>query len=483
MKDYSIIASQIIGCVILLASAALYAYTTYQSWDHIAGLNDAFRLSLFSFALSVLGYSIYSIAMCHWNRPLSMALLASAVVFLPAKLFNEPDQRILVIAVEGLRADKTSLYGGRLNSTPNLKEWIRSETNIVSFHDAVAHSNDTVSSLHSLLSGNPIDPDAKTLNVTLAEEGWETRLAYTASSPRAGMNVEYDEQLALYEAGAGGTDGMLTAFREWFEDAPSNSMTVLDYSAMQPIGSPEKRFDVFVADGADSRQELVQMRPEEAHKVDRTVRAHAPLHYAGSLLEMDSYLGSMLLEMEQAGELENTMVVFTAPHGWGLFDHGQYAANGQPFDEMCHVPLLVRFPSPVAFPSVRPRTKDVFAPVQLADVVPTLSGYLKQDWSESGRDLTAAVFRGQRPEDTPIPLRAERHSGTTVGVRFQRWKLFEEHKRNGDVATSVWEILPPHLDRPVIGEHAELEAQLQAHLDRFYGDNGEGRVAQSPSDH
>jgi arylsulfatase A-like enzyme len=62
--------------------------------------------------------------------------------------------------------------------------------------------------------------------------------------------------------------------------------------------------------------------------------------YYGLIIEADSYLYKIYLEMEQLGFLENTCVIISADHGECASSHGQ-RSKAIPFKENVNVPLLI----------------------------------------------------------------------------------------------------------------------------------------------
>ena len=51
-----------------------------------------------------------------------------------------------------------------------------------------------------------------------------------------------------------------------------------------------------------------------------------------------------MLGLDELGQRENTVVVFTADHGETLYDHGCYFDHHGLYEPTLHVPLIVRFP-------------------------------------------------------------------------------------------------------------------------------------------
>jgi arylsulfatase A-like enzyme len=66
--------------------------------------------------------------------------------------------------------------------------------------------------------------------------------------------------------------------------------------------------------------------------------------YYGLIREVDDHLGRIVEELGQRGDLERTLILFTADHGEMLGDHWLVGKDGF-FRQAFHVPLIVRDPS------------------------------------------------------------------------------------------------------------------------------------------
>ena len=71
--------------------------------------------------------------------------------------------------------------------------------------------------------------------------------------------------------------------------------------------------------------------------------------YFGLIAEVDHHLGRILERLARRGELERTLVLFTADHGEMLGDHWMLGKAGF-FPQAFHVPLLIRQPKGVTRP-------------------------------------------------------------------------------------------------------------------------------------
>ncbi|MFH1468663.1 MAG: sulfatase [Pseudomonadota bacterium] len=125
---------------------------------------------------------------------------------------------------------------------------------------------------------------------------------------------------------------------------------------------------------------------------------HLIAHYDGGVLAADLQVGRFLEILQQRGLLEHTLVVLTADHGEDLHDHGYFNHRAVLADATTHVPLA--FWGAPLDPAVRGQTRSDLAGA--IDVVPTILGLLGLAPPEplSGRDL----FAGEEPDATVVQV-------------------------------------------------------------------------------
>jgi arylsulfatase A-like enzyme len=59
---------------------------------------------------------------------------------------------------------------------------------------------------------------------------------------------------------------------------------------------------------------------------------------------MDACIQRILTRLDELGQRNNTLVVFTADHGETLYDHGCYFDHHGLYEPTLHVPLIIRYP-------------------------------------------------------------------------------------------------------------------------------------------
>ena len=81
---------------------------------------------------------------------------------------------------------------------------------------------------------------------------------------------------------------------------------------------------------------------------------------------IDVQVGRMINELEETGQLDNTIIIFMSDHGEMLGDHGIYLKGPHLYDPAIHVPLIMSLPGTI------PAGTRSSALVELVDVAPTL---------------------------------------------------------------------------------------------------------------
>lgn len=139
--------------------------------------------------------------------------------------------------------------------------------------------------------------------------------------------------------------------------------------------------------------------------------------YDGNLRMADDAVGAVFRAMKRHGRWENALVLVTSDHGEAFGEHGTFQHSSTVFDEMLHVPFILRLPD-----GEIPATVDTARPVALADAVPTLLGYLALEprpevW---GSDLLATPTAAT--EERYLYHRTAHRKRPLLAIRDARWK-------------------------------------------------------------
>lgn len=148
--------------------------------------------------------------------------------------------------------------------------------------------------------------------------------------------------------------------------------------------------------------------------------------YLATVLAVDEGVGRLLDHLEEIGELDNTIIVYTSDQGFFLGEHGWFDKRFM-YEECQRMPLIVRYPA-----SVRPGSTST-ALCMNVDFAPTFLDYAGVDIPEDmqGRSLRPVLDNGGKtPEDWreavyyhyyeyPAEHSVKRH----YGIRTDRYKL------------------------------------------------------------
>jgi arylsulfatase A-like enzyme len=113
------------------------------------------------------------------------------------------------------------------------------------------------------------------------------------------------------------------------------------------------------------------------------------LDYYGAITGIDEQFARLLKALDESGQADNTIVVFTSDHGEMLGSHGRMQKQC-PFEEAVRVPFMVRYPGVTRS---KAKSDTLFAAI---DIYPTLCGLagIAVPRHCEGRDLSA-VMRGE----------------------------------------------------------------------------------------
>ncbi len=138
--------------------------------------------------------------------------------------------------------------------------------------------------------------------------------------------------------------------------------------------------------------------------------------YLTLIRSIDAEIGRVLDTLEECGESDNTIIVFTSDHGEMLGSHSKMGKNIL-YDESFLVPFIISYPG-----VIEPRTDDLL--LGSVDIMPTILSMmgLKEMIPESvaGVDYSAGIVSGDYAGE-PKPLTALYLFQTSRGVRSNRY--------------------------------------------------------------
>lgn len=156
-------------------------------------------------------------------------------------------------------------------------------------------------------------------------------------------------------------------------------------------------------------------------KPDEVSLAHAE-HvlglYDGHIRYADNALGDMLEELKRAGLYEDALIVVTSDHGEAMWEHGILGHSRTIFDEMVHVPLVVKMPA--GMESEVSRVDDL---TSIMDLFPSICSWLDVAAPEViDGELLPRLLDSEPNPKRQLFLRTF-HSEPTIALRGADFKL------------------------------------------------------------
>ncbi len=313
---------------------------------------------------------------------------------------STPPPNLLLLSLDTVRADHTSLYGYERNTTPNLVSL--SETATV-YRQAVASSNQTLSTHASIFTGlysrshgaypspdlNPIGmPLAEhfhTLAEFLADRGyWNLGAVANFGYLNPGLGLAqgfhyYDARIPLAPFRDLGSSylrvGIRRLMQKWVSTAKMDRQTrtaeeITDHAIalLEKARGADSPFFLFVNymdthnpylppppydtlfPGKDPsftderRRRLRFLHVEPGMQLTANDRDHMISQYDGAIAYIDSQIARLLARLEETSTYDNTMIVVVGDHGEAFGEHSVVGHGRTLYQHQIFVPLLVRQP-------------------------------------------------------------------------------------------------------------------------------------------
>jgi len=313
---------------------------------------------------------------------------------------------LLIVSLDTLRADHVGAYGCDLPTTPNLDRIAAGGT---LFEHVTATYPSTPGSHMSMMTGvypnahgviGPLDTlaaDVPTLAEVLAARGWQTGAVTEDGMLVAGSGFQrgfayYRENkgASIWDA-TGQVDVTFANGLRWLEAHRDEKFFLFlhTYQVHEPY-SPPPEFDRFrtYRDG-----------DHEVPITDATPRPIRDRHaYAGEALYTDHEIGRLMAGFDALGLADRTLVVFVSDHGEEFAEHGWKGHDETLYEEVLHVPLILRAPGLVPAGVRVPRQ------ASLVDLAPTLLELLGVTPPRDihGRSLVPYLSQPKRGDDEVV---------------------------------------------------------------------------------
>jgi arylsulfatase len=355
---------------------------------------------------------------------------------------DQPYPDVIVIILDAARGDRFPGWGYRRQTTPSLDVVAESA---LAFRHAYAECPTTSCSIPALITGvsflgggavgtgQQVSDDITTLAEYLQLHGYHT--VGMSATPNNSASRNHDQGFDDFRELWGrdnpnhGALSMSRLAAEVIQSQPPEQPLFLQLHYLPPHQpyEPGPDFDRFSDPGYDGPiWPRMSLKPFnlgaeilEGEDLDYLIDL-----YDGNLLRADAAVDLVFEALRSAGRYDDSLIVVTSDHGEAFMEHGRQGHNTTLFDEMLHVPLIVRLPG-----GALPTGVDTGRLASLLDLVPTLLGYLDIPTvaEVDGIDLLTRVPDPQRPR--VLFARTSHPDAPMLAARTPYWKAIAWPRR------------------------------------------------------
>lgn len=429
-------------------------------------------------------------------------LLAGAAVALSA-CAEAPKPSIILIAVDTLRADALGCYGASKSATPRMDEWAK---DAVLFKYAYTQSPWTLPAFASLFTAAyPSSHDAGGQEDPTKEVGQKSFYPIRKGHILAAQSFKkYGYQTAAYVNNIflKGNLGFSLGF-DHFDFYPSkvrkirraNKVSDLAIEWLQSRENPETPcllflhyFDPHFAympppefrdkfDGKLSKRILSIDHPELIRrgevKLDDADKENLRNLYLGEVAYTDHEVGRLLDHLRISGLMEKSVVIIFSDHGEEFWDHDGFEHGHCQFEEVVHVPMMIRFPEK------EHAGLAVEEPVRLMDLMPTLHDLcdMTQPSTFEGVSFLPLVNGSGPAYDVPFLFENCLYGNEKKAIRYKDLKLIMDMNTKDAL---LFDLAADPLEKNDIAEsRSDQTDQMKKAISSFLKNIASNRVGQN----
>jgi Sulfatase len=303
---------------------------------------------------------------------------ATVTLSAPRRVLGPPN--IILVVMDTVRGDHTSLLGYARDTTPTLRTMPGT-----TFVNAFAPSNMTLSSHASMFTGLlpsangahmterdhlgvPLSPRFLTIAELLSSRGYET-LAIVANTGFLSTRFGLNQGFGTYECRSRSAylirESVLAILEGWprtdYRRAEEINADVLRVLRDRRGGAPVFLFinymdahAPYAANPTEARRFINSRVSRSGDALMKSAADGLPLskpeleklvsQYDAAIATVDAEIGRLLVALRQQGLWDNSLVIITSDHGEGFGEHGVFGHGASLYQEQIHVPLVIRWP-------------------------------------------------------------------------------------------------------------------------------------------
>lgn len=191
-------------------------------------------------------------------------------------------------------------------------------------------------------------------------------------------------------------------------------------------------------------------------------------NYDGTVKQADHYIGELIEEIKRLGIYEDTMIILTSDHGESLGEHKIYFDHHGLYDATLRVPLIITYPKKL------PNNKRISELVQHADIMPTITQLAKIPLPNGvgpidGTSVLTLIQPNKRKR-RPFVVSCEANWQCKRSIRNHQWKLIQSVERDvyGNPKFELYNLKQdPQEQKNLITQHPQVAKRLQHQMKQW----------------
>jgi arylsulfatase A-like enzyme len=313
------------------------------------------------------------------------------------------DANLVICVIDAARADHLGSYGYPRPTTPNINQLARESLVFERHFTQYASTKPSTASLftsqfsdtHLVLDKRTMSESTFTMARGLQRAGFRTALfsSNPNASPGMGIGLDFQEKRDQVDVKPfvrrweelTRPEPLLSLFGSWLGERKRSRFFAYIHldPPHQPYLQPEAMTALFKGQQPPHFQPGGFEFPEVGDRKTLAKAAHPPLPgwvnlYDANLRYADWSVGEVVRLLREAGVLENTLLVVTSDHGEAFGEHGYIWHERGVYDELAHIPLLIRWPGGAG------GGRRIKALTQTVDLLPTVFDLLRAPYPREG---------------------------------------------------------------------------------------------------
>lgn len=336
---------------------------------------------------AVVGLALAAVAWWWFDLPGSPRSLSS--VYRPTGPFN-----VLVLAIDTLRGDHVGVYGQGTPRTPNIDALAAEGTYFARCQTTAPWTGPAFASLYTGLlpyhhgfynrEYYSLGPDQTTMAEIFSGAGYQTAAFVTNAylTHAYGMAQGFQAGEKFTDQGRGKEAWLVTRSADGYTkvhgadpfflflhyyDVHAPYTPPAPYDRIYYSGDPRGPGRLLMETLLDPEANLLADRPDIYTWLDGvTDPAYPAAQYAAGASYVDEHVGRVVADLKTKGLYDDMLIILMSDHGEHMEEHGVYYGHALPYEEVLHVPLIIKWPGKWnAGTVVRER-------VSIMDVLPTI---------------------------------------------------------------------------------------------------------------